>query len=270
MKAIVVNPDRCNGCHNCQIACKDEHCDQAWLPYAEAQPQIGQFWLKVRQKERGQVPLTKISYVPVMCQHCQDAPCAAAAPEGVFERRDDGLLILKPVKLELEVARRIADACPIGAIYVNEEKSIAQKCTGCAHLLDNGWKEPRCVDVCPTEALRFVDVEDIEKLYGQTEVLDEREGANTLVRYVNLPKRFVGGIVIDGAQDEVVIGADVTLSQEGSVVARMDTDDFGDWLFEQVEPGVYDVAVSAAGYEPRSFTVDITEEDRYAGVCDLS
>ena len=51
------------------------------------------------------------------------------------------------------------DACPYGAIYYNEDLNLAQKCTGCAHLLDRGWKEPRCVDVCPTQALELVEID---------------------------------------------------------------------------------------------------------------
>ena len=34
-KVFVVDISLCSGCHNCQIACKDEHCGRAWLPYAE-------------------------------------------------------------------------------------------------------------------------------------------------------------------------------------------------------------------------------------------
>lgn len=50
---------------------------------------------------------------------------------------------------------RPAAACPYGAIFWNEALSLPQKCTGCAHLLDNGAKVPRCVEACPTDALRF-------------------------------------------------------------------------------------------------------------------
>ena len=37
MKSIIVDLDRCNGCFNCQIACKDEHCDNDWRPIAAPQ-----------------------------------------------------------------------------------------------------------------------------------------------------------------------------------------------------------------------------------------
>ena len=43
------------------------------------------------------------------------------------------------------------DACPYDVIFFNEDLNLAQKCTGCAHLLDDGWAEPRCADACPTD-----------------------------------------------------------------------------------------------------------------------
>ena len=47
MKVFIFDLDRCNGCHNCQIACKDEHVDNDWSPIARPQPDTGQFWCKV-------------------------------------------------------------------------------------------------------------------------------------------------------------------------------------------------------------------------------
>lgn len=41
MKAILVDISKCNGCFNCQIACKDEHVDNDWSPYAKPQPDLG-------------------------------------------------------------------------------------------------------------------------------------------------------------------------------------------------------------------------------------
>ena len=52
-KVFLFDYDHCNGCRGCQVACKDEHCDQAWPPYAAAQPMVGQFWMKIDDVERG-------------------------------------------------------------------------------------------------------------------------------------------------------------------------------------------------------------------------
>ena len=43
MKALVIDINKCNGCYNCQIACKDEHVGNDWTPYAKPQPDTGQF-----------------------------------------------------------------------------------------------------------------------------------------------------------------------------------------------------------------------------------
>ena len=157
-KVFVIDVARCSGCHNCQLACKDEHCENDWRPYAAPQPPTGQFWCRVTDHPRGTIPKVKIHYIPALCNHCQDAPCIAAGGGAVY-RRADGLVIIDPEK-----AAGMADlpaACPYGAIFWNEALSLPQKCTGCAHLLDNGAKAPRCVEACPTGGLMVVDEEEL-------------------------------------------------------------------------------------------------------------
>ncbi len=100
-------------------------------------------------------------------------------------------------------------------------------------MLDDGWDVPRCVDSCPTEALRFGDESDFADKLAASERLDP----TSCVHYLNLPKRWVAGEVYDPEADEVVIGAKVTLANaEGTeAVAVTETDDFGDFWFRQIE-----------------------------------
>ncbi|WP_102378715.1 4Fe-4S dicluster domain-containing protein [Raoultibacter timonensis] len=126
-KVFVYDHAKCNGCRNCQIACKDEHVDNAWPPYAEPQPDTGQFWCRIEEEVRGSVPKVKVSYTLRMCQHCDSAPCMDAAPGAVY-KRDDGLVVVDPGKAK--GMRGLVDACPYGAIFYNEELDIPQKCTG--------------------------------------------------------------------------------------------------------------------------------------------
>jgi len=99
MKAFLIDLARCCGCYNCQIACKDEHCGNDWSPYAKPQPDTGQFWLKVTEEEKGTVPKVRVVYQPRMCMHCDAAPCIASCPvEGAIYKRDDGLVIIDPLK----------------------------------------------------------------------------------------------------------------------------------------------------------------------------
>jgi len=263
-KVFVIDVDKCCGCYNCQIACKDEHCEQAWLPYADEQPLIGQFWCKVNDKERGQVPVVRVAYTTTMCAHCVDAPCEAVCTDGAFIRRDDGLLLIDPATCT--GCGNCVEACPISAIYLNSEKGIAQKCTGCAHLLDDGWSVPRCADACPTDALRFGDEEDFGDLLDNAEPLPGLYDAQARALYLNLPKRFVAGTLVDFDQDEVVIGASVELfDAKGSLILSMKTDEFGDFIFKQVEPALYKIKIAMQGYSEVLLDVDLVEKDIYLG-----
>lgn len=226
MKAFLIDVARCNGCHNCQIACKDEHCGADWLPYAAAQPLTGQFWCRVEEVVRGTVPKVRMNYIPHI--DGQNDRLAEAATDALVPR-DDGLVVIDPEK-----AKGRRDLADFDGVFWNEELQIPQTCTGCAHLLDDGWSVPRCVDACPTHALMFgeedeLDLEGAEKL---------SEGSR--VWYLNLPKRFVTGCLVDFDAREVAIGVQVQLvDAEGDVVAERVTDEFGDFMFDQVQAAPY-------------------------------
>ena len=123
MKAMVIDLTKCNGCYNCQIACKDEHVGNDWTPYAKPQPDTGQFWMKVTDMVRGTVPKVKITYLHDICQHCDDAPCIPACHQKAIYKRDDGIVIINPDKC----AGRMdcIHACPYKVIYFNEVLNIA-------------------------------------------------------------------------------------------------------------------------------------------------
>ena len=245
MKAFLIDVAKCNGCHNCQISCKDEHCGTEWMPYAADQPMTGHFWCKVEEKVRGSVPVVRVSYTPLVCGHCDDAPCAAAAKDGAVYRHDDGLVVIDPAKAKGQ--RAIMDACPMGAIYWNEELNLPQKCTGCAHLVDEG-KVPHCVDLCATGALRFGDEEDFADEIANAEVLNPDSGCGPRVYYLNRPHLFIGGEVWDPEANEIIENATITLTMPDGSVRTTQTDDFGDFWFRRIDAGSYDLKVEAEGF----------------------
>jgi len=255
-KVFYVDVAKCSGCYNCQFACKDEHVDNDWSPYAKPQPNIGQFWLKLQENVCGTMPKIRIHYIPKLCNHCENAPCIAAAKDGAVYRREDGLVVIDPEKAAGQ--KQLVDACPYGAIYWNEELDLAQKCTGCAHLVDNG-KTPRCVDVCPTEAILFGEEEELKAKIKGAAVMNPEFGTAPKVYYRNIPGQFIGGTVYDPVEKEIIEGARCHLS-DGAKVWDVYTDDFGDFWFNDLPVGTYDLSITAKGFAPIEYKALDTEK----------
>lgn len=251
--SILIDVNKCNGCYNCFLACRDEYYGNDYPSYSAAQPLNGQFWMQMQEIERGEYPKPKIAYIPKPCMHCESAPCIDAAKDGAVYRRDDGIVIIDPEKAKGQEA--IVNACPYRVIYWNAEKQLPQKCTMCAHRLDEGEKMPRCVESCPTEALVFGDLDDpnseIAKLSTRlaTESLRPEFATDCLVQYVGLPKHFVAGeVVYKGNEGECAPGVKVKLTGGGLNLETV-TDIFGDFEFEGLGKNEkYQVVVSADGY----------------------
>lgn len=256
-KVFTVDVAKCNGCYNCQLACKDEHVENDWTPYAKPQPEIGQFWLKLEENVCGSIPKVRIHYIPHLCNHCEKAACMQTCPS-VFYRRDDGLVILDPEKCA--GCETCLASCPYGAIYFNEDLNVSQKCTGCAHLLDNGFNSPRCVEACPTEALQFGDEEDMQDFIIGASVRMPETGLRPKVFYRNIPGKFIAGTVYDPVDKEVVIGARCRATNGGKTVEVL-SDDYGDFWFNDLAVGKYDVVIEAKGFEFEVFNAINTAKD---------
>jgi len=242
--------------------CKDEHSGNDWSPIAKPQPEVGQFWVKLTERVRGTVPKVKVAYRPHLCMHCDKAACMAACPSGNIYKREDGLVVVDSVKCK--GCRNCVDACNFDAIYFNEDLNISQKCTGCAHLLDNGWSEPRCVDACPTLAMKFMDEEDAKELIKDAEVWrpEIKDKTQPRVYYLNVPKKFIAGTLYDPVEEEVFIDAKCSLTDvdNGKKYAVV-TDAYGDFWFEDLPDGKFKLEVKAGGKTKVFDEIDTTGND---------
>ena len=260
-KVLIIDITKCNGCHNCQIACKDEHVGNDWSPIARPQPLSGQFWTRVTDKVRGSVPKVKISYLHTICQHCDNAPCIEACQNHSIYKRPDGIVIIDPDKCR--GSRKCIEECPYeGVIYFNDDLNIAQKCTFCAHLIDKGWNDTRCSDVCPTGAFTFGEEEALSESISKAETLKPGIDAKPRVYYIGLPKKFIGGTLYDPDADEVIIHADVNIinNSDGKELS-VKTDEFGDFWVDGLSPGIYSVITKKSGYIEKRLVADISVND---------
>jgi Fe-S-cluster-containing dehydrogenase component len=251
---MVIDTANCMACYNCFAACKDEHCGFD-TTVSSAQPHTGQFWMKITEWERGDDNRKiKTATVPMPCSHCEDAPCLKAAKDGAVYVRPDGIVIIDPVKAKGQ--KSVVDACPIGAAYWNEELRVAQKCTMCAHLLDQGYSEPRCVEACPNGALYFGDLDDPESeinkkiTSGNITQPEALRGIETHVVHLNIPTVFFAGSVCL-PEDKAAEGASVVLTRISDGETRsVRTNYFGDWEFENLDTDAhYEIEIFMPGFK---------------------
>ena len=264
---LIIDVAECTNCNLCTLATMDEYVGTEWPGYTAPMPKHGHKWIDIKQKERGQAPFIDIAYMPTMCNHCDIAPCIKSAPD-VISKRDDGIVLIDPEKAKGR--KDLVNACPYGHIWWNEERETAQAWPFDAHLLDAGWNKTRGDQSCPTGAMKAIKLDDdaMAKMADEEgyEVLNPEYGTKPRIWYKNLWRystAFVGGRVAADANGIVdcVEGAAVTLSKDGSKLAELVTDNYGDFKFDRLEEdsGRYTVEISSKQYGSKSIEFELGE-----------
>ncbi|SVA45821.1 uncharacterized protein METZ01_LOCUS98675 [marine metagenome] len=275
---MIVDVSRCDNCRNCFLATKDEHIGNEFPGYAAPQPLHGHNWVDIQRKERGRWPIVEANFMPVMCNHCDDAPCMKVAKGGAISKRADGIVIIDPKKSKGQ--RAIVDACPYGAVYWNEEEQIPQAWIFDAHLLDQGWTKTRVEESCHTDVFRSIKIDDQEmqriKEKEGLEVLQPECESKPRVYYKNMhlmTKCFVAGSVVVNVEgiEECAEGAEVILKQNDSEVARVTTDIFGEFKIDKLEKksGQYELEVNSDSSRSTSMEFDLGDESLFLGTITL-
>lgn len=143
-KEIFVRLDRCMGCHSCELACAVAH--------SASQSLYGAMFEKPQPKPRVYVEyVAPDNPVPVLCRHCEDAPCMYACIAGAISRTDAGAVVTQADKCI--GCWTCVMVCPYGVIGRHLEEHKAYRCDRCQdHDL------PACVGACPNKALVYQSV----------------------------------------------------------------------------------------------------------------
>ncbi len=141
-----IDTRRCFGCHGCEVSCK-----------AENDVPLGNYIRQTFYKDVGEYPKVARMFLPMACQHCEDAPCIKACPCGALHKRGGGSVVVDYEKCCGHGT--CVEVCPYGALYIDPVANQAVKCHNCYHRVDEGM-EPACATTCPADAIHFGDLND--------------------------------------------------------------------------------------------------------------
>ena len=132
MKTLIIEIDRCTGCHQCELACSFRKL-RKFSP-CDSRIQI------VTSEDR-------CLSIPVVCLQCTDAPCVRVCPVGAIQL-DSGTGAYKVDRDRCLGCRMCSLVCPFAGVTTDRHSGKAIKCDLC-----DG--NPACEAVCAPGALRF-------------------------------------------------------------------------------------------------------------------
>jgi molybdopterin-containing oxidoreductase family iron-sulfur binding subunit len=190
---MVVDIDKCTGCQACVVACQAEN--NIFINQEEFFNQRRAIeWIRVERYWEGEFPDVKARFIPVLCQHCDNAPCEPVCPVFATYHNNEGLNV--QIYNRCIGTRICANACPYQVRFFNfwepswpeslknqlnpdvtvRSRGIMEKCTFCIQRIRRTKREarrngavvedgdralnPACVNACPTNALMFGDLND--------------------------------------------------------------------------------------------------------------
>jgi molybdopterin-containing oxidoreductase family iron-sulfur binding subunit len=209
--SMVIDLDRCTGCEACVVAC---HAENNIMIAGETEAAKGRSvnWIRVERYFEGEYPDVRVKFMPVLCQHCEEAPCEPVCPVYATYHNDEGLNA--QVYNRCIGTRYCANNCPYTVRFFNffdpewaeplgkslnpevsvRTKGVMEKCTFCIQRIRKGEENakdegravrdgdvvPACVQSCPTRAMFFGNIADptsrvsgLAKSNRATRLLDE-------------------------------------------------------------------------------------------------
>jgi Fe-S-cluster-containing dehydrogenase component len=189
--AMVIDLDRCTGCEACVVAC---HAENNIRIAGDDESARGRSinWIRVERYFEGEYPDVRVKFMPVLCQHCDQAPCEPVCPVYATYHTEEGLSA--QVYNRCVGTRYCANNCPYTVRFFNfydpdwpaplekslnpevsiRTKGIMEKCTFCIQRIRKGEQKakeekrdirdgdvvPACVQSCPARAMAFGNIAD--------------------------------------------------------------------------------------------------------------
>jgi Fe-S-cluster-containing dehydrogenase component len=189
--AMVIDLDRCTGCEACVVAC---HVENNIGITGEEEAARGRSinWIRVERYFEGQYPDVRVRFMPVLCQHCEEAPCEPVCPVYATYHTEEGLNA--QVYNRCVGTRYCANNCPYTVRFFNfydpvwdaplekclnpevsiRTRGVMEKCTFCIQRIRKGEEKardanrairdgdvvPACVQSCPARAMTFGNLGD--------------------------------------------------------------------------------------------------------------
>ena len=153
---MVVDLDKCTGCQACVVACQAENNLPVNTKDLFLQKRAYE-WIRIERYWEGEYPNVKARFIPVLCQHCENAPCEPVCPVYATYRNDSGLNV--QIYNRCVGTRYCINNCPYQVRFFNfwqpnwPERLNDEK-------LKAGNYAPACTQACPTNALMFGDQND--------------------------------------------------------------------------------------------------------------
>lgn len=195
---MVIDTDRCTGCGACVVACHAENNIQT-VGEEEAEKGRAMHWLRIERHYDGVFPDVKVRFMPVLCQHCQAAPCEPVCPVYATYHNPEGLNAM--VYSRCIGTRYCANNCPYTVRFFNwhagdwpeplgrqlnpdvsvRPVGVMEKCTFCVQRIQDAQNDAReedrevrdgeiqtaCSQSCPAETIVFGDLENPESRVAQ-------------------------------------------------------------------------------------------------------
>lgn len=220
---MAIDLNTCTGCSACVVACQSENnIPSVGKKYVIEGREM--HWLRIDRYYKGDVANAETVFQPVLCQHCDNAPCETVCPVIATAHSDEGTNDMAynrcvgtrycanncPYKVRrfnwFNYTKKVSD--PMHLAYNPDvtvrERGVMEKCTFCIHRIREGRQRAKaqnlplkdgdiktaCQEACPADVIIFGNINDPNSRVSQafkeerSYSLLEEWGAKPSVRYM--------------------------------------------------------------------------------------